>query len=113
MTAIYYAWMATPFGQFDNRCWQPRMRLNQRKKSSIVQPAGLQGGTQLVVLGGITGRDASGYGDALENVELQVELGGSVLVIDPQGPSHFRQGRQQAAIGGRQLPPIHGGRRAD
>lgn len=32
-----YTWMVTPFLQFDSKWRQPRMHLNQRKNSSIIQ----------------------------------------------------------------------------
>src|SRR5260370_19807123 len=40
--------------------------------------------------------------DAPEDVKVQVEFGSAMLLVDPQGPGHLRQGRQQATIDGGQ-----------
>lgn len=47
-------------------------------------------------------RDRDVRRDALEYVEVDVHLGGTMIAVPPQGPDHLGQGRQKAAIDGGQ-----------
>jgi hypothetical protein len=67
-----------------------------------VQSARLQGGTELLFFVAIAVGDRGLTRHAFEDVEVQVELGGAMLLVHPQSPGHLRQGGQEAAIDGRQ-----------
>jgi len=58
--------------------------------------------TQLLGLRAGAGREGGIDRDAFEHLEMQVQLGGALLVVHPQRPSHVRQRPQQTAIDGGQ-----------
>ena len=49
-------------------------------------------------------RDRDVRRDAPEHVEVDVHFGGTMVIVSPQGPDHFGQSRQQAAVDGGQAP---------
>ena len=67
-----------------------------------VESVRLQGGAQLLLFVAVAVGDGGMTGHALEDVEVQVEFGGAMLLVEPQSPGHLRQGGQQAAIDGSQ-----------
>ena len=67
-----------------------------------VEPAGLQGGTQLLLFVTVAVGHTGMARYAFEDIEMQVHLGGAMLLVEPQSPGHLRQGGQQAAVHGGQ-----------
>src|SRR3954468_7497677 len=54
-----------------------------------VEPVRLQGGAEFFLFVAIAVGDRGITRDAPEDVKLQVELGGAMLLVDPQGPGHL------------------------
>jgi len=69
-----------------------------------VQPARLEHLAQLLTFGATAMRNRDVSRDALEDVEVDVHFGGTMVVIGPESPGHLGQGRQQAAVNGDQVP---------
>jgi hypothetical protein len=69
-----------------------------------VETTGLESASQLHGFRSVAVCHAGVDGNPSEDIEVDMHLGGAVLVVVPQGPNHLGQGGQQAAVDGRQAP---------
>ena len=65
-----------------------------------VEAIRFQGGAELFLLVAIAVRDRGITRDAPKDVEVQVEFGGAMFLINPQSPGHLGQGREQRTVDG-------------
>jgi prepilin-type N-terminal cleavage/methylation domain-containing protein len=54
--------------------------------------------SQLLAFGAAAMRDRDVRRNPLEHVEVDMHLGGAMVIVDPQSPDHLGQSRQQAAV---------------